>query len=221
MSDATLRSRMRSGDLTPELLARLRGLARVRVWDGDGYGNGDGYGDGNGNGNGYGDGYGYGCGYGDGCGSGNGYGNGYGCGSGNGNGYGNGYGGGYGNGYGYGGGYGNGYGYGFGKEPKECKDMRYEDLIEIGTPVVARSYVSGVLVGRLVGGEVGTVALREWRWLRHWRAVGNVGSVYDLVASGKGPVEASPLTEALTIVQQADVMVIDEAAYARLAGVAK
>ena len=94
--------------------------------------------------------------------------------------------------------------------------MKYCELIEQGTPVVVRSYVSGVIVGRLHAGEVGTVALTDWRWLRRWSDVGGEGSVYDLVQSDKAPTQRGPLTEGITLLQQADCLVISEEAYARL-----
>jgi hypothetical protein len=228
VSDAALRERIRTGSATARDYARA-GLARVRAWNGDGCGdgcgdgNGDGYGygngngdGGNGNGDGNGDGYGYGYGYG--------YGNGNGDGNGDGDGYGYGYGYGYGNGngdgygYGYGDGYGNGNGDSGNGEPSG-EVMRYTEVIQVGSPVVLRSYVSGVIVGRLAGGDDGTVALTDWRWLRRWEGVGNEGSVYDLVKSSKAPSRVGPLTAAVGVFQQADVMQIDESAYARLVGV--
>jgi hypothetical protein len=101
--------------------------------------------------------------------------------------------------------------------------MNYTDIIPIETPVVARSYVSGVVVGRLLGGSAGTVALAYWRWLRQWEGVGKgvgvggEGSVYDLIASEMSVSQVGPYTIEITILQQADIMVISEAAYARLA----
>ena len=140
-------------------------------------------------------------------------GNGDGCGYGNGNGYGYGYGDGYG--YGYGSGYGYGYGYGYGKQGES---MKHADYISLGSPVAIRSYVSGVFVGLLHGGEGGTVVLTNWRWLRRWEGVGNDGSVYDLVASDVTPQQRGPFTETPVILQQADVMVISDEAYERLVG---
>lgn len=96
--------------------------------------------------------------------------------------------------------------------------MDYTQLIEIGAPVVVRSYTSGVIVGRLAGGEGGAVALTDWRWLRRWEGVGGEGSVYDLVQSDKVPSRRGPLTASPTILQQADVFVVSEEAYERLAG---
>lgn len=95
--------------------------------------------------------------------------------------------------------------------------MKYTDYIEGKTPVVVRSYTSGVVVGRLVAGEAGTVVLSHWRWLRRWENVGNEGSVYDLVHSDQKPVRTGPFAEGTTILQQADVMEIDETTYTRLA----
>ena len=95
----------------------------------------------------------------------------------------------------------------------------HENFLPIGSPVVVRSYVSGVMVGRLVGGESGTVVLERWRWLRRWEGVGGEGSVYDLVAhGGSGVTRAGPATEARTILQQADVLAIGEDVYAQLMG---
>ena len=128
---------------------------------------------------------------------------------------GHGYGRGCGNGYGNGNGNGDGHGYGNGKQKEEAMD--YTAFIGVGTPVVVRSYTTGVVVGRLAGGEGGAVALTAWRWLREWRDVGGAGSVYDLVSSGVTPQERGPLTESATVLQQADVFAIDEAAYERLA----
>jgi len=95
--------------------------------------------------------------------------------------------------------------------------MQYGEYIKLGTPVVVRSYTSGVAVGRLAGGEAGTVVLTDWRWLRRWEGVGAEGSVYDLVASDVVPSQRGPLTAETTILQQADVMVVSEAVYERLA----
>lgn len=95
--------------------------------------------------------------------------------------------------------------------------MNLSDYLEIGSPVVVRSYVSGVIVGRLVGGSAGSAVLRDWRWLRTWEGVGGEGSVYDLIQSKKAPTRRGPLTTETTVLQQADVMAITEEAYARLA----
>jgi hypothetical protein len=95
--------------------------------------------------------------------------------------------------------------------------MNYTETLRVGTPVVCRSYVSGVIVGRLHSGEAGVVALTHWRWLRRWEGVGGEGSVYDLVTSDKTWSQAGPYAVEVTILQQADVMVISEEAYARLA----
>ena len=213
MTDALLRRAERAGDRAALALARARaGRCAVRRWDG--YGTGTGTGTGNGNGNGYGNGDGNGYGYGNGYGNGNGYGKGYGNGNGHGDGYGDGHGNGYGNGYGNGDGYGNGYGNGYGKKGDL---VTIEDVIERGASVVVRSYVSGVIVGRLRAGSAGSVALTDWRWIRCWEEVGGEGSVYDLVASGKVPTQRGPLTAEVAVFQQADVMVVDEATYSRLA----
>ena len=142
-----------------------------------------------------------------------GYGDGYG--NGNGSGDGNGYGSGNGSGNGDGDGYGYGYGYGYGKQGES---MKHADYISLGSPVAIRSYVSGVFVGLLHGGEGGTVVLTNWRWLRRWEGVGNDGSVYDLVASDVTPQQRGPFTETPVILQQADVMVISDEAYERLVG---
>jgi len=98
--------------------------------------------------------------------------------------------------------------------------MRYEDFIPVGSPVVVRCYVSGIVVGRLAGGEGGTVALTDWRWLRRWSGLeGTEGSVYDLVADPTcRPDRRGPLTKDLTVLQQADVMLVSEDVYQRLAG---
>jgi len=98
--------------------------------------------------------------------------------------------------------------------------MRYEDFIPVGSPVVVRCYVSGIVVGRLAGGEGGTVALTDWRWLRRWSLEeGSEGSVYDLVAHPTArPDRRGPLTKDLTVLQQADVMMVTEEVYQRLAG---
>lgn len=95
--------------------------------------------------------------------------------------------------------------------------MNCEDIIQAGNPVVVRSYVSGVIVGRLRSGAAGSVTLTDWRWIRRWEGVGGEGSVYDLVQSDKAPTQRGPLTTGVTILQQADVMEISEAAYKRLA----
>ncbi len=95
--------------------------------------------------------------------------------------------------------------------------MRHTDYVAVGTPVVVRSYVSGVVVGRLAGGEGGSVVLTDWRWLRRWEGVGGEGSVYDLIASDVAPSRRGPLIASLTILQQADVLVVGDAAYSRLA----
>jgi hypothetical protein len=200
MSDAALRERLKRGTATAVDLARA-GLCRVRGWDGNGYGHGHGHGDG------YGYGYGHGHGYG------------YGYGHGHGNGYG--YGHGHGDGNGYGDGDGNGYGDGDGYGPKAPKaggtTVIYTTILPVGSPVVVRSYVSGVIAGRLAHCEDGTVALTDWRWLRSWRGVGGEGSIYDLVRSGKRPERAGPLVAEMTIVQQADVVSVSEDVYTRLA----
>src|SRR5690606_41025630 len=98
--------------------------------------------------------------------------------------------------------------------------MQYTDILPIGAPVVVRTYVSGVVVGRLAAGEGGTVALTDWRWLRRWSlGQGNEGSVYDLIAHPTArPDRRGPLVAELTIVQQADVMAVSEETYQRLAG---
>ena len=99
--------------------------------------------------------------------------------------------------------------------------MRHTEYVAVNTPVVVRGYVSGIIVGRLTGGESGSVILTDWRWIRSWQGVGQEGSVYDLVygpnnvkPTDRGP---GPIPE-MTIIQQADVMLISEDAYARLAG---
>lgn len=94
--------------------------------------------------------------------------------------------------------------------------MNYLEILEIGTPVVVRSYVSGVFVGRLACGAGGVVGLTDWRWLRHWSGVGGEGSVYALVASDVVPDQRGPFTAELTLLQQADVLVVSEKVYARL-----
>lgn len=94
--------------------------------------------------------------------------------------------------------------------------MEYTDIIPINTPVVIRSYTSGVLVGRIQAGEKGVVVLTDWRHLREWSNVGEQGSVYNLINSKVVPVR-SPLMTEKTIVQQADVIVVSEEAYERLA----
>ena len=94
--------------------------------------------------------------------------------------------------------------------------MRHEELIQLGTPVVARSYTSGIFVGRLAGGEGGTVALRDCRWLRRWKGVGGEGSIYDLIASDETPFRRGPVMIGPQILQQADVTPISEACYKRL-----
>ncbi len=96
--------------------------------------------------------------------------------------------------------------------------MQYTDYLPVGSPVVVRSYVSGVVVGRIVTGEAGTVVLRDWRWLRRWEGVGGAGSVYDLIRSDKAPTQAGPLTPGQSILQQADAVAISEQTYKRLAG---
>jgi hypothetical protein len=92
------------------------------------------------------------------------------------------------------------------------------DYLQVGTPVVVRSYVSGVVVGRLVGGGDGSVVLEDWRWLRRWEGVGGEGSVYDLVQSNVVPSRRGPRTAEKTIVQQADVLTVSEAVFERLVG---
>ena len=94
--------------------------------------------------------------------------------------------------------------------------MRHTDFVNADSPVVARSYVSGVIAGRLVGGDGGTVALRDWRWLRGWEGVGGEGSVYDLIQSDVVPSRRGPLTHEVGIFQQADIQVVSEAVYRRL-----
>ena len=95
--------------------------------------------------------------------------------------------------------------------------LDYTHLVPVGTPVVARSYTSGVVVGRLAAGAGGVVGLTHWRWLRRWEGVGGEGSVYDLVASNVVPQRRGPLTEGLTLLQQADVLAVSEDVYKRLA----
>ena len=95
--------------------------------------------------------------------------------------------------------------------------LDYTHLVPVGSPVVVRSYTSGVVVGRLAAGAGGVVALIDWRWLRRWEGVGGEGSVYDLVASNVTPQRRGPLTAELTLLQQADVLVVSEAVYKRLA----
>ena len=95
--------------------------------------------------------------------------------------------------------------------------LDYTHLISVGTPVVVRSYTSGVVVGRLAAGAGGVVGLTHWRWLRRWEGAGGEGSVYDLVASSVRPQRRGPLTESLTLLQQADVMTVSEDTYKRLA----
>ncbi len=238
--DRTLRRRIRDGTVTYRDWARA-GLARVFLWDGngdghgDGHGDGSGYGTGNGTGNGHGDGNGHG--HGNGSGDGNGHGNGDG--SGNGSGHGNGDGGGNGSGDGTGNGHGNGDGSGSGNgdgngngngtgtgngsgygtgEPSKESLVKISDVIPLQSPVVLRSYTSGVIVGRLEGGENGTAAVSNWRWLRRWTGVGNEGSVYDLVNSTVSPSRRGPFTPTVGVFQEADVMVISEEAYVRLSG---
>ena len=152
-------------------------------------------------------------------GNGNGYGTGRGSGngSGNGSGYGTGYGYGYGNGSGSGRGSGNGSGYGRGRGITEDQEMNYTDYVKVGTPVLVRSYVSGVFVGLLAGGEAPVVVLSDRRWLRSWEGVGGEGSVYDLIGSDVTPSRRGPLLHGTAVIQQADVDVIDRATYERLA----
>jgi len=95
--------------------------------------------------------------------------------------------------------------------------MDYMSYIKAGTPVIVRSYTSGVVCGRIQGGERGSVVLSDWRWIRRWEGVGGEGSVYDLIHSGKAPTRRGPLAEETTILQQADVMEISEEAYKRIA----
>jgi len=224
MTDHSLRALERaaaSGD--PEAANRLAaawrraGMAQAVVGDGNGYGNGDGNGHGYGNGNGYGDGNGHGYGNGNGYGNGHGDGNGYGNGNGNGYGYGCGYGDGDGYGDGNGNGYGNGYGYGNGNGEGTRYQVQVTNYIPQGTPGVVRSYVSGVIVGRLVAGESGTILLRDWRWLRRWSLGSGSGSVYDLVQSDKAPTDRGPFRAEVAAFQQSDFMAISEAVYQRLA----
>ena len=96
--------------------------------------------------------------------------------------------------------------------------MNHTDYIKRGAAVVLRTYTSGVVVGRLQGGEDGSVALQPWRWLRRWEDVGGEGSVYDLVNSDKAPTRRGPLTDTVVILQQADVMEVSEECYERLIG---
>lgn len=96
--------------------------------------------------------------------------------------------------------------------------LDYTDILPVGTPVVVRSYTSGVFVGRLRAGADGVVVLTDWRWLRHWEGVGGEGSVYDLVHSGKVPTRRGPLVAEEKILQQADCLRVTEAVYARLSG---
>ena len=96
--------------------------------------------------------------------------------------------------------------------------MRHTDYIQVGSPVVVRSYVSGVFAGRLMGGEGGSVAIYDWRWLRRWSGVGGQGSVYDLIRSGKRPDQRGPFTPEVTVLQQADVCSVSEACYDALTG---
>lgn len=133
-----------------------------------------------------------------------------------GSGYGSGYGGGYGYGYGSGNGYGNGYGDGSGKT--ERHPVRYTEIYTRGTPVVVRSYTSGVFVGRLHDGEGGVVVLTDCRWLRRWAGVGGEGSVYDLIESGVTPQRRGPQIAGPEILQQADCTPISEECYTRLYG---
>lgn len=79
--------------------------------------------------------------------------------------------------------------------------LDYTHLIPTGTPVVVRSYTSGVVVGRLAAGAGGVVALTDWRWLRRWEGVGGEGSVYDLIASTVTPQRRGPLTAELILLQ--------------------
>lgn len=197
MIDAHLRQRIRDGTVTSRDLARV-GLVALLQWDGHGFG------DGNGNGFGFGDG--------DGDGDGFGFGNGNR--NGNGDGDGNGDGEGFGNGNGDGDGFGNGNG--DGDPPRGDQQVKHTDYIQIGTPVVVRSYVSGVFVGRLAGGEAGTVLITDWRWLRRWEGVGREGSVYDLIHSDKAPTRWGPRIADMHMLQQADAIVVSEECYTRL-----
>jgi hypothetical protein len=94
--------------------------------------------------------------------------------------------------------------------------LNYTDVLPVGAPVVVRSYVSGVFVGRLRAGEAGVVVLAEWRHLRSWTNAGGQGSVYNLVHASTPTIDAGPLTAEETILQQADVLAISEECYARL-----
>jgi len=94
--------------------------------------------------------------------------------------------------------------------------MNYTDIIPRNTPVVCRTYVSGVIVGRLEDGEKGVVVLTEWRHLRNWQNVGNQGSVYDLVQSNVVPQTRGPLMTQKGVFQQADIFIVDEDTYLRL-----
>ena len=93
----------------------------------------------------------------------------------------------------------------------------YTQIVKQGTPVVVRSYTSGVVVGKLVSGSSGVVSVNQWRHLRKWRDVGGEGSVYDLIKSDKVPTERGPFMSDTTILQQADVVVISDEDYSRLA----
>lgn len=95
--------------------------------------------------------------------------------------------------------------------------MDYVNFIRKGTPVVVRSYVSGVFAGRLIGGEKGVVAIVDWAWIRSWRGVGGAGSVYDLIASAVTP-DHGPRFETPQVIQQADVVEITEDQLKRLSG---
>ena len=95
--------------------------------------------------------------------------------------------------------------------------IRINEIVKIGTPVVVRSYVSGVIVGRLHGGEIGAVVLIDWRWLRYWEGSGGEGSVYDLVHSDVTPSQRGPFMDTVALFSQADVMEISESCYERLA----
>ena len=96
--------------------------------------------------------------------------------------------------------------------------LDYTDILPAGTPVVVRSYTSGVLVGRLAAGCGGVVALTDWRWLRRWEGVGGEGSVYDLIHSKAVPSRRGPRTAERVLLQQVDVMEVSEAVYERLVG---
>ena len=207
MTDYRLRELERAATVgTPEDHAawirhqRRIGLVHVVLMQhGHGYGHGSGHGSGNGNGNG------------------NGSGSGSGNGNGSGDGYGHGYGYGNGSGHGYGDGHGDGHGDGDGR-PAQEGNMDYTDFIPAGSPVLVRAYTAGVVVGKLLGGSGGDVALSNWRWLRKWEASGIEGSCYHLPESGIVPSERGPFTRAPTVFGRAQAMQITEEQYERLSG---